>query len=113
MRIVEVRLSMQAALLEKITPNLRVVCVEDKENVLSLCFFYDKHPSEEEEELANIAYTEFVSDFPPPDYNTKFSIEVVPYPNTIPFFGTCVFFRYEPTSGYFRKEKSSISEDFK
>ncbi len=58
-------------------------------------FYYDKAPSEEEEELASIADTEFIADFPSPEYKTRFDKKVIPYPEKIPDFGFCIYHRYE------------------
>jgi len=86
-------LSIQRSLLEKITPNLRcvrLITVNDSEN---LVFYYDNPPSEEEQELASLADTEFISDFP--DSDTGFEIKIIPFPQKIPNEGICVFQRCE------------------
>lgn len=72
--------SIQRALLGYITPNLRAVYVEiESQNSCQLVFYYDKVLSEEEEELASLVDTEFISDFPS-DYETDCTIKVVSYP---------------------------------
>ena len=45
-------ISAQRALLEKVTPNLRSVCLTASNECIELSFYYDHTPSEEEEELA-------------------------------------------------------------
>ncbi len=91
----ELLVSAQRALLEKVTPNLRSVCLVTKNDYITLVFYYDKAPSEEEEELASIADTEFIADFPSPEYKTRFDKKVIPYPEKIPDFGFCIYHRYE------------------
>ena len=86
-------LSIQRSLLEKITPNLRcvrLIAVKDSKN---LVFYYDNPPSEEEQELASLADTELISDFP--DSDTGFEIKIIPFPQKIPHKGICVYHRYE------------------
>jgi hypothetical protein len=60
-----------------------------------LSFYYDKPLSEEEEELVGLADTEFIADFPSPDYTTDSHIIITPYPKEIQQEGYCVYFRYE------------------
>lgn len=85
--------SIQRALLGNVTPNLRAVYVFIEGENYGIIFYYDKPLSEEEEELASLTDTEFISDFP--DYETSSSIEVIPYPKPIPQRGFCVYERYE------------------
>ncbi len=90
-----IRLSVQRALLGHVTPNLRVVSIKYVDNCIQLIFYYDHTPSEEEQELADFTDTEFIADFPSPDYKTDFQIITLPYPNKIPKDGICVYERYE------------------
>ncbi len=88
--------SIQGCLLGYVTPNLRAVYVLiKKENEYELFFYYDKKPSEDEEELASLADTEFIADFPSPECKTDCSVHVIPYPETIIQDGFCVYQRYE------------------
>lgn len=46
----------------------------EKENEYKLIFYYHEELSEEEEELASLVDTEFIADFPSPNYkNTMFN----------------------------------------
>ena len=91
----ELLLSALNALIGHVTPNLRCVRVEEKNNVFILNFYYDKSPTDDEIELASLTDTEFSSDFPSPEYETDFYISTLPYPEPIPKNGQCVYRRYE------------------
>lgn len=95
MNIGYIRSSIQVALLGNITPNLRAVSVECEENKIKIIFYYQTPPSEEEQELASLADTEFISDFPP-TFNTNFQIIHLPKSQAIPKRGFLVYLRYEP-----------------
>lgn len=94
----ELRESIQAALIGRITPNLRSVYIETKNDLITLIFFYDKPPAEHELELASLANTEFIADFPSPEYKTDCKILTLPYPQRFPKDSLCVYSRYEPSS---------------
>jgi hypothetical protein len=91
--------SAQRALLEKVTPNLREVHITIENEAFLLVFFYDKPPSEDEQELASLADAEFSADFPPPEFETDYKVIVLPYPTRISSQingSRCVYARYEP-----------------
>lgn len=46
-------------------------------------------------ELASLTDTEFIADFPSPDYHTDFKIHTIPFPQKIPQTGYCVYQRFE------------------
>ena len=95
---VDVFCSVQRALLSKVTPNLRAVYIFiNKKNSYNLIFYYNEILSEHEEELVSLADTEFISDFPSPDYQTSIAIQIISYPNQIPKHGFCLYQRYEVT----------------
>ncbi|MDF2549554.1 MAG: hypothetical protein K0S07_621 [Chlamydiales bacterium] len=88
--------SIQRALLGNVTPNLRAVNVKLKgEHAIELIFYYDEQPDEDEEELANLTDTEFMADFPSPEFSTGFKVLTIPYPQKIPDEGRCVYLRFE------------------
>lgn len=58
------RLEIQRALLERVTPNLRMVTAEGDEKEIHLIFYYDGEISEEENEMAEDASTEIIAGFP-------------------------------------------------
>lgn len=95
MNIPSIRLSVQRALLGHVTPNLRAVYLKCNAVCIQLIFYYDDPPSEEEQELADFADTEFIADFPSPDFKTDFKIITLPYPNIFPKDDVCVYKRYE------------------
>jgi hypothetical protein len=94
--IAHVLCSIQGCLIGGVTPNLRAVYVLiEKENEYKLIFYYHKDLSEEEEELVSLVDTEFIADFPSPNYKTQCSIHVLPYPEKITQGRYCVYKRYE------------------
>ncbi len=96
--LVSIFCSVQKALLGNVTPNLRAVYVLVEDGICGIIFYYDHPLSEDEEELASLADTEFIADFPSPEYKTSCTIEVIPYPTPIPKHGYCVYERYEKKS---------------
>ena len=87
--------SIQCALLDHVTPNLRAVYVILDNDIKTLVFYYEQPLSEEEEELASLTDTEFISDFPA-DERIDCKVIVLPYPEIIPKVGLCAYRRYEP-----------------
>lgn len=93
----DILISIQRALLEKVTPNLRFVNIVPNNNyTIEVYFYYNQNPSEEEEELASLAHTEVVADYPSPQYRTNYYRRVLPYPEKMSGEGYCVYHRYEP-----------------
>ena len=66
MNIGSLRLSAMRALWGIVTPNLRKVSIHEKDHLISLYFYYDQEPSEEEIDLSEDAATEVIADFPEP-----------------------------------------------
>jgi hypothetical protein len=91
----EVLGSVRRALIGNVTPNLRAVYVDLEEELITLLFYYNDPLSEDEEELASLTDTEFISDFPSPEYKTDCKVHVIPYPQKIEKKGYCVYRRYE------------------
>ncbi|WHP32245.1 hypothetical protein QMG90_04745 [Trabulsiella odontotermitis] len=58
-----VRLSLQRALLGNVTPNIRAVVVELKNKNISLLFYFDGEPNDDDEELVSVVETEVIADF--------------------------------------------------
>lgn len=88
--------SASRALLGRITPNLRAVYIIEKRKITFakfyiLTFYYDKQPTEDEFELANLADTDFLGDIG----NTEFKVNTLPYPMKISDKGLCIYHRYE------------------
>jgi len=94
-------LSTQGALFGSVTNNLRAVKVEFGNNFITLNFYYDKIPSEFEDETSEIVGTEVISDFGDILFKalTDFRVKKkhLPYPNKIPDQGVWVYYRHEPT----------------
>lgn len=84
--------SMHRAMLGMISPNLRGIRIEEKNEHLWIYFYYENAPSEEEEEMVNFMYTEFIADFP--DQETDFKIITLPTTEKIPKEGEAVYLRY-------------------
>lgn len=87
-------LSVQSALIGNVTPNLRAVYAFIEGETHGIIFYYDQPLTEDEEELASLTDTEFISDFPEGS-QTSCAVEVIPYPKLIPKKGFCVYGRYE------------------
>lgn len=48
-----------------------------------LYFYYNSEHNADERELASLADTEFITDFPSPEYKTDCPVVVVPFPKRI------------------------------
>ncbi len=96
MEILSVLGSVQRALLGRVTPNLRAVHINIDNEQIILSFYYDKSPSEEEIELSSLADTDFISDFPGPEFKTDCKVLVVPYPQMLPGAQFYAYQRFEP-----------------
>lgn len=96
MDIGELKLSAQRALLGNVTPNLRAVCVNVEENVISAVFYCDKEISEEEFELYEQVKDQIIADFCNLQ-ELEFSLETVrlDYPKKMPLKGFWVYYRNE------------------
>ncbi len=90
----KVCLSIQRALLDAVTKNLRRLSFIVSENLITLYFFYDGEPSEIEKELTGDIAAEVISDFEMP-YNIDCQMLRVDFPNKIKSQGRIVFSRFE------------------
>jgi hypothetical protein len=86
-------LSCSRALLDHISINLRAVFIDPTSNGYELIFYYNERPCEDEAELANLADTEMIADFP--HLETDFIIRSLKYPTPIPKMGEWAYKRYE------------------
>ncbi len=94
MNIESLRLSAMRALWGVVTPNLRKVSVQEKDHGISLHFYYDKEPSEEEIDLSEDAATEVIADFSDP-FLISCKRFVIKYPEKITFEGYLIYSRFE------------------
>ncbi|MFA6915602.1 MAG: hypothetical protein WC222_04335 [Parachlamydiales bacterium] len=88
-----IRCALQVALLGSITPNLRAINTNLKENTVELYFYYETPPSEEEEELSEIVVTEIYADFI--DISINIHRIVLSLSDKIPEIGLRIFHRKE------------------
>lgn len=88
-----IRCALQVALLGSITPNLRAINANLKENSVELYFYYETPPSEEEEELSEIVVTELYADFI--DISINIHRIVLSLSDKIPEIGLRIFHRKE------------------
>lgn len=88
------RLSAMRALWGIVTPNLREVSIQEKDHVISLYFYYDQEPSEEEIDLSEDAATEVIANYPDP-YLIACERQVVKSPEKINFVGYLIYSRFE------------------
>lgn len=95
--ISSVRCALQIALLGAITQNLKRVSTKFSESHIDIYFYYDKSPSEEEEEISEEVSTEVMCSFL--DISTEVHRIVHPKPNKHPQEKDKipVFARYEPS----------------
>jgi hypothetical protein len=94
MDIVSLRLSAMRALWGIVTPNLRKVSIGEKDHLISLYFYYDQDPSEEEIDLSEDAATEVIADFPEPFW-VSCERFVIAEPEKITFEGYLIYSRFE------------------
>ena len=94
MNIGGLRLSAMRALWGIVTPNLREVSIQEKDNVICLYFYYDQEPSEEEIDLSEDAATEVIANFSDP-FLIDCSRCVMSYPEKINFEGYLIYSRFE------------------
>lgn len=110
----DLRNSAQRALIGNVTPNLRLVGINiEKNDTPILEFFYDKTPTEDEEELASLTDTEFLSDFPM-GFQTGFKITSLNYPEPIPKMLLKIYQRYEKNLNFdlsLNEEVTSFKEN--
>ena len=88
-----IRCALQIALLGAVTQNLRAINAVVKEKNIEIYFYYETHPSEEEEELSEIVETEIYSYFM--DTSIATYRVVLPISNKIPELGIRIFHRKE------------------
>lgn len=88
-----IRCSLQVALLGAVTNNLRALNVIVSEKLITLAFYYESHPSEEEEEISEVIASEVSSDFI--DASIEVNRIVLDGKNKIPEIGIRVFHRSE------------------
>lgn len=87
-----IRSSLQVALLGAVTPNLRAVAVLYENEMITILFYYEFPPSEDEIEISEIVGSEVIADFVIP-VNVKQII--LPSKEKIPETGLRVFHRHE------------------
>jgi hypothetical protein len=89
-------LALQRALLGVVTPDLRAVIadIRQEERLLYIRFYYDQDVSRETLEKWEYAITKSIADVGS-DYLTDASIEKLVYPQTIPFCGRYAYLRKE------------------
>jgi hypothetical protein len=87
------RCALQIALLGAVTPNLRAINAIVKEKNIEIYFYYEKNPSEEEEDLSEIVETEIFSYFMDTSITTNRIVS--PLSDKIPEIGLRIFHRSE------------------
>lgn len=88
-------LSGTRALRDAVTPNLRQLSIREEDEMITVFFYYDKAPSELEEDLSECVATEVIADFTEP-YGINCKRIVVGYPERINAIGYLIYSRYEP-----------------
>lgn len=94
------KLSAQRALLGNVTPNLRAVCLNYRDYVIEIIFFYDKGISENESELCEHVLDQILSDVPTTIDGVDLTFDIrkiqLDAPEEPVPIGHWVYFRYEP-----------------
>ena len=101
--LVRVKLSAQRGLMMNSFPNLRAVCVNSTENLLSIYFYIDGEISEEDKESCECVLDDFFSDFSYlMDKGMEFETPFIrlDFPNRMPLIGHWVYYRKENTAEY-------------
>lgn len=92
---INLRLSAQRALLDRVKPTLREAYIAEVEDTIKLIFYYDREITDEDEDMAGDAGAEVISDFPGP-YMIEWELIRCDYPQKTPFTpGYLVYARYE------------------
>lgn len=94
MNVANLRLSAMRSLWGIVTPNLRKVSVQEKDRIISLYFYYDQEPSEEEIDLSEDAVTEVIADFAE-TFTISSKRILIAYPEKIIFEGYLIYSRFE------------------
>ncbi len=99
--------SIQNALLNAVTPELRAVIVDtdDKNKKALIYFFYDGEITERVREIANLARTE--TDSYPNHFNEEYILRV-DAPKQIPLWGKFAYLRKEPNLPNYPKENRAF-----
>jgi hypothetical protein len=77
-----------------ITPNIRKVSIQEENHVITLYFYYDVNPSEEEIDLSEDAATEVIANFWKP-YLIACERISINYPQKIDCVGYLIYSRFE------------------
>ncbi len=85
---------MNRALWREVSSSLRAARIKWDNKKIYLFFFYEGEISEEDQDSAESAATEVMSDFP--DYEFEVAILRLDYPLPIPSEGELVYMRREP-----------------
>lgn len=97
----ELKLSTQQGLLGNIFPTLRAVCVESKENLILISFYYDGEISDDDKECCESTLDEIFADC---SYGPGMKFETyilrLDFPKKMPLIGHWVFYRQEDSSQY-------------
>lgn len=92
----DLKLSTQRGLLGNVFPTLRAVCVESKENLIFVCFYYDGELFDDDKECCESTLDEIFADY---SYGPKMKFETpivrLDYPQKMPLIGEWVYCRYE------------------
>jgi hypothetical protein len=93
-----VALSLQRALLDAVTPNLRGVVFSLDQNILKISWFFDGPPSEDDRDRLSVVETEVVADCPA-DLQLASEVMALDATQRLPDVpGRWVYRRYEPVA---------------
>lgn len=110
MDLMSLQMTMQRALLGRVTPNLRAVCINLNEDLIRLTYYYNDPPSDYESNLAIMAGREVTKEVRFPQYRVSYHIHIHPCPHKIPQNGVCVYRRYESDLCANKKIKTKLMD---
>lgn len=98
--VVNLKLSVQRGLLGHVFQKLRAVCVEAKENLISVYFYVDGEISEDEKESCEATIDQIIADFchlSDDGKEIEFQTPIIrlDYPKKPPLIGYWVYYRFE------------------
>lgn len=95
------KLATLAGLLGNVCQKLRAVCVDSKENLIFVCFYFDGEISDDDKECCESTLDEVFASF---SYISTMEFETpivrLDYPKRMPLIGEWVYYRHEDSSRY-------------
>ncbi|MGJ8674261.1 hypothetical protein [Rubritalea sp.] len=91
----KIQMSAMRSLLGNVTPTLRSASIEVSETTIFWRCIYDNTATKDDLELAQIAGTEIIADFPSP-WDIDEDIRIKPFPDSLDNLKHMIYLRLEP-----------------